>query len=622
MKFSFKTLYRLFFCLSMAVFLTSCYSYRPVFKRAEVINNGIHKIENPALSFKLSPLGYLSYFTYTGGVVFGLIALSGDLKTAAYTGGGVGLATMGAVGLITAKKKVPNVRLDAKPGFKEKFISQYSKKHNLILENEVSDSYFMYIAPQGSYPKFTFITKEDVDIYRQLYPSRPPKEAIGRTLTLKNKFDTPFLLALLRICDDPSQKQEIGGLITLNAQSLIELKRLQNDYKVLTTAQLQNKAAQLVTNIGDFQYYKRWFNTTPNDDAIISKIIPTCTLPELASILNDYPTTKHNNLIYSTASNIALTIDNPQKSAVIFDALKEFVVSFPDAPNLYCSNGYCYLGSFKSKSPNPSLAGQYWDEKFQKLYRGIIINGQLNDENGVIYSNNDEYYKGVVKSNLPNGIGTAFGKSYYLGIDLSCDDKDNTGKYSGDWKVGYPDGWGRFSSCSDEFWYEGSFKRGDFHGKGTLRIPNGVRVEGNFVEGNPNGKILLSKWTLLGLVSKKAEGTAYSWAEVEKLQKDLLGEWSGMWSDAKIKAEKEKLAKCVKGFKERLTYIDLGGNNGVRWQIKAYKNKITDLLTDTDLVFEKKKDMKWSWKWINESEPVFETRDEAITNFCKVEVLK
>ncbi|MFN3382672.1 MAG: hypothetical protein ACK41O_24660, partial [Runella zeae] len=279
-----------------------CMTYSPVYRRVEVMNNGIHKIEQPQMRVKPSFFGYFSYFVYTGGIVFGAIALSGDIKTAAYAGGGIGLATVGAMGLITAKKKVPHVGLGAKSGFKEKFINQYSKKHNIILENEGSDGYYMYLSSKGSYEKFTFITKEDIDVYIQLYPNRSPKKAIERSLSLKNQFDNLFLLALLKICDDTSQKKQIEGLYTLNAQSLLELKRLQNKYKVLTSSELQNKAAQLVTNIGDFQYYKRWFNTTLNDDAIIIKIIPTCTITDLSTILNDYPTTKHKNLIYSTAS--------------------------------------------------------------------------------------------------------------------------------------------------------------------------------------------------------------------------------------------------------------------------------------------------------------------------------
>lgn len=76
----------------------------------------------------------------------------------------------------------------------------------------------------------------------------------------------------------------------------------------------------------------------------------------------------------------------------------------------------------------------------------------------------------------------------------------------------------------------------------------------------------------MGLVSKKAEGTAYSWAEVEKLQKDLLGEWSDMWSDAKIKAEKERqiererkkqleYQKAYQDFKDNLTLKGEGSTN-------------------------------------------------------------
>jgi hypothetical protein len=30
-----------------------CMTYSPIYRRVEVMSNGIHKIENPALSFKL-----------------------------------------------------------------------------------------------------------------------------------------------------------------------------------------------------------------------------------------------------------------------------------------------------------------------------------------------------------------------------------------------------------------------------------------------------------------------------------------------------------------------------------------------------------------------------------------
>ncbi len=104
--------------------------------------------------------------------------------------------------------------------------------------------------------------------------------------------------------------------------------------------------------------------------------------------------------------------------------------------------------------------------KEQGVYIGEI-NGSAFSGNGVLTNEDGSYFKGKFKNNKWEGNGT--------------------GKVIND----------------DKSWYEGELKNGVENGKGTLRMPDGKRYTGNFIDGVPNGKFKIEAWTLMGVVSNK-----------------------------------------------------------------------------------------------------------------------
>ena len=94
--------------------------------------------------------------------------------------------------------------------------------------------------------------------------------------------------------------------------------------------------------------------------------------------------------------------------------------------------------------------------------------------NGKYIWDNDKYYIGEFKNNIPNGKGIKYhknGKIEYEGDFIN-------GKFEGNGKFIYYDG------C----YYIGKFKDGLRNGKGTIYYPNGnIEIEGNFLNNRVDG---------------------------------------------------------------------------------------------------------------------------------------
>jgi len=92
----------------------------------------------------------------------------------------------------------------------------------------------------------------------------------------------------------------------------------------------------------------------------------------------------------------------------------------------------------------------------------------------------------------------------------------------------YAEGAGKWTSCKGDMWFEGSFKNGYYHGTGTLRLPNGVRITGPFEYGIPKGKFDLNKWYFLN--SEHVAGNAYSWDDIDALESKIIDQWNANYT--------------------------------------------------------------------------------------------
>jgi hypothetical protein len=84
-------------------------------------------------------------------------------------------------------------------------------------------------------------------------------------------------------------------------------------------------------------------------------------------------------------------------------------------------------------------------------------------------------YHGEVKNDLPHGKGIFIKKNY---------------RYEGEYKDGIKEGHGKSYAGDKIFYtiYEGKFKKGNFHGFGTMTGSDGSSYKGEHKEGRPNGQ--------------------------------------------------------------------------------------------------------------------------------------
>lgn len=108
----------------------------------------------------------------------------------------------------------------------------------------------------------------------------------------------------------------------------------------------------------------------------------------------------------------------------------------------------------------------------------------------------DDYYEGDCKKGLAHGKGTATG-------DL--------GKYTGDFKKGFPDGVGKLIYI-DGTTYQGEWKRGEREGQGDMTYPNDSTISGYWKEDRYIGlyehawEIIQKRGNARYKVSKMSEG--------------------------------------------------------------------------------------------------------------------
>ena len=124
-----------------------------------------------------------------------------------------------------------------------------------------------------------------------------------------------------------------------------------------------------------------------------------------------------------------------------------------------------YIGEFKNNLPNGKGIKYYSNGNI--LFEGNFINGKF-DGNGKYYYDDGNYFIGEYKNGLRNGRGTEYyrnGKIMYEG-DFINNKMEGNGKYI----------------LEDGEYYIGQWKNGSPHGKGTLYYSNGkIMCEGNWI---------------------------------------------------------------------------------------------------------------------------------------------
>ena len=154
-----------------------------------------------------------------------------------------------------------------------------------------------------------------------------------------------------------------------------------------------------------------------------------------------------------------------------------------------------YIGEFKNNLPNGKGIKYYSNGNI--LYEGNFINGKFNG-NGKYYYDDGDYFIGEYKNGLRNGKGTMYysnGKIMYEG-DWINDKAEGNGKaiyendeyYIGQCKNGLPNGKGAIYYSNELLKYEGDWINGKFEGNGKYIYENNEYYIGEWKNGLKHGK--------------------------------------------------------------------------------------------------------------------------------------
>ena len=119
----------------------------------------------------------------------------------------------------------------------------------------------------------------------------------------------------------------------------------------------------------------------------------------------------------------------------------------------------------------------YYNE--ENLILEKVTNKRVTNDNIMIYTKCNNYYKGSVVNGLFSGKGTLT-LTHLNGVE-----------YIGQFKYGKPNGEGTFT-YPNRYKYIGQFKDGKRDGKGTYIYSNGNKYIGQFKDGKLNGKATIT----------------------------------------------------------------------------------------------------------------------------------
>jgi len=154
-----------------------------------------------------------------------------------------------------------------------------------------------------------------------------------------------------------------------------------------------------------------------------------------------------------------------------------------------------YIGEFKNNLPNGKGIKYYSNRKI--LYEGNFINGKFEGNGKYIYDDSD-YYIGQYKNGLPNGKGIDYysnGMIKYEGDYINGKGEgygkyiwENGDYYIGQWKNGLFNGKGTYYNSNEKINYEVDFINGTLEGNGKYTWGDGKFYIGEFKNNLPNGK--------------------------------------------------------------------------------------------------------------------------------------
>ena len=209
--------------------------------------------------------------------------------------------------------------------------------------------------------------------------------------------------------------------------------------------------------------------------------------------------------------------------------------------------GLCACGGPKEVT-NMQYTAQIAGSTYEGKYTGTILNKVPEGEGKFRFSDDDVEI--TYTGNWEDGYLVGTGDLQFDGFTLIYQDETYVGTYSGEAVKGFPDGEGIFTAdVKDGFFeYEGTWKKGEFRGAGTLKSSNYVvtwidgesndgRFSGEVVDGLPSGSgVFLSqnskgeKWTYTG---EWKNGLPHG-IGVLKFDNDNYYAWDGTFTDGEF----------------------------------------------------------------------------------------
>lgn len=144
---------------------------------------------------------------------------------------------------------------------------------------------------------------------------------------------------------------------------------------------------------------------------------------------------------------------------------------------LNSSHNVIYEGLFQDGACNGK--GLIYDEQGHVLYRGLMVNNRMQDEEGqLFYKDGTLAYHGAIKDNYKDGTGVQYRT-------------DGTLEYEGEFQLDVFSGHGKEYSEQEQLVYEGEYLNGQRHGSGIAYEHTSRKravYQGEFAFGNPQGQ--------------------------------------------------------------------------------------------------------------------------------------
>lgn len=495
---------------------------------------------------------------------------------------------------------------------------------NFIVYQKQSEISFTAI-PRGADQNFLVKNFDDTKGFYRTFPSSSYKDLVFQnSINVIQRSEIPELINI-----QPNSRYIADAQIRYYESStkIDELLEAQQRFGNVKYP-VEKHAAELTFSIQDVMKFRSKFGqSSVYSDYVFEKIYPSLSLTDINTLVGYYPNAKKVKdakhfaiekckdmsdfgLIKGFGNDFSNEIEERAIQIVLEDRsespkrLEEFLAIFPKSSKLHRSDNSTYLGGWdlSKKLPKGSgirmtktssdwitcEVGEFKNGKLSgtncfysdpiRIYSGEVENGKFKGSGTLKYKDGSNVYIGQFRDGTFNGHGKLCGERAVEYFPIAQNYIRNA-CYEGPWVNGKPYGQGKLESDDGEFWYKGSFIDGMFGGEGELRLQvskdifvPGIRVEGPWYNGKPDGSMAVRTWTLIGTIKAEETEEAHSWEELVPVIEKVDAKFKNYLKKQQAN-DKKQLAMCYRIKEEKAGLTDIFLDLVKKYTLTCTKNR-------------------------------------------------